>query len=163
MYKGKIELGGVTMRFDCETFAQLAAVLAKYEGCAVSVIYEDSGSGSTDHVVKVTPKSVKRVTKATRGNIPWSEKDIIAIGTIVRDNIKLHSGISLIVSRYLRNNGDHRNRTKATIYTVTCDIKRYLKTGKKKGISKNILTTLDKGGIRPELSRPSFFNNPKEA
>lgn len=98
-----------------------------------------------------TPKvpTAKKGTKKIRHQTPWSDRDIVGVGKIIRDNIDLNSGVTTLVRKFLRTDADVKDRTEATIASCTSDIKLYLKTGDRKRANGKVRSVLDAHGIFP--------------
>lgn len=132
---------GVQVNFECQA-SELSTVLAGFDNVSKAVKEEVVNIKTPSF--STTNKKVKKLKQT-----PWSEKDILGVGNIVYKNLNLNSGISTLVCNYIRKEGDVRNRTEATLYSITSDIKSYLKTGDKSKTSTKIRSVLDAHGIFP--------------
>lgn len=95
----------------------------------------------------VAPAAPKK--RKGRENVRWTEKDIISMGKIVRDNIHLRRGLTKLVRNYIKTEADNKNRTNHTLETTVSDIKLYF-TGKNPDrIAGKMQEILEKNGILP--------------
>ncbi len=148
---------GTLVSFECHA-AELSTVLAGLDNVSKAP-KTLSEAGEASNITALLTKKKKYPRKTT----PWSDKDITEIGRIVKNNLNLNSGITKYVQKYIRTNGDVRNRTEATLYSITSDIKSYLKTGEDKFASKKIRGILNGAGITPVPMVTSNYLNIEEA
>lgn len=95
---------------------------------------------------RTTINRPKHYKKKHKQNEVWSENDIIGIAKIVRENLQMKSGLSSIIKTYIRKLADNRQRNTSTIYTITSDLKSYLR-GNKESVGHRIRTILEREGI----------------
>ena len=103
------------------------------------------------------PTAKKGAHHKVRHQQAWSDRDIVGVGKIIRDNIDLNSGITTLVRKFIRNDADVKDRTEATLASCTSDIKLYLKTGDKKRANGKVRSVLDAHGIFPVV-RSNYLN-----
>lgn len=100
-------------------------------------------------VTKGYPKSLRQ----------WTQRDIVEIGKIILGGLDDHSGLSKAVRSYVKSRADVRKRSDATIYTMTSDIKGYLRTGNVDRIPNKTKVALDEANIFPPSVRRSTLKD----
>ena len=81
--------------------------------------------------------------------VHWTDRDIVEVGKIVRNNVGLTKGISNRVKEYVRNRADEKNRGDATLYSVTSDLKLYFLGENSSRITDKMKSVLTKAGVLP--------------
>lgn len=150
---------GVQVNFECQP-SELSTVLSGFDNVSKAV-REDITNVKVPGVKIPTAK--KGAYHKARLQTPWTDRDILAIGKIIYENLHLNSGITTLVRKYIRNDADVRNRTEATLASVTSDIKLYLRTGDKKKANGKVRSVLDAHGIFPKPIVKSNYLNLEEA
>lgn len=84
---------------------------------------------------------------------PWSEKDIMTIANTVLENRHMNRGVSKLVARKIRQEGDCKNRTAYTIGTMTSEIRSHLLLGGSKSLSNRTKEVLAKNGLFASKAR----------
>lgn len=153
---------GTLVNFECHP-QELSAVLSGFDNVSKAV-REDITNVKTPSVKNQEEKRsyTKRGSKPVRKQTPWTERDIIEIGKIISENLYLDTGLTPKVKKYIRTLSDVRNRTDATLASITSEIKLYLRTGDNNRTNGKIRSVLNSHGIFPvakfPVSRPSYLN-----
>ena len=103
-------------------------------------------------------KSAIRVSKTRYARTfahttPWSDKDLLIIANTVLENRHMNRGVSKLVIRKIRQDGDCKNRTTYTIGTMTSEIRSYLLQGGSKSLSNRTKEILAKHGLFASKAR----------
>lgn len=143
---------GTLVNFEC-SISEFPTVLSALDNVSKAP-KTVAQAGETSNITALLSK---KKSKYPRKTTPWTDRDIIEIGKIVSANLQLESGLTDLVKKYVRTNADVRNRTDATLYSITSEIKLYLRTGDKKRASKKIQGILNAVGIFPAI-KTNYLN-----
>lgn len=94
------------------------------------------------------PTSVKNI-KYPKHTTPWSERDLVGIARVIKENLHQKKPLTPLAIKYLRSNGDVRNRTEMTMSSIVSGIKNYLRTGLIKYTNLRTVGILNKAGVFP--------------